>query len=62
MANNPPKLCPTSTKLRSGYFFMISLTDFIDDSNALSNEEKSKSISEYSIDFSSSFGTIMCQK
>ena len=43
-------------------FFIISLTDRIEDSNALSNEEKSKSMSEYSIDLSSSFGTIMCQK
>jgi hypothetical protein len=41
---------------------MISLTDSIEDSNALSNEEKSKYISEYSMDLSSSLGTIMCQK
>ena len=41
---------------------MISLTDFIEDSNALSNEEKSKSIREYSTDFSSNFGAIICQK
>jgi hypothetical protein len=41
---------------------MISLTDFIEDSNALSNEEKSKSTNEYAIDFFSSFGIIISQK
>jgi hypothetical protein len=46
----------------SGYLFIISLTELIDDSRALSKEVKSKSIREYFSDFFSSFGIIVSQK